>query len=196
LAEDVNEWRNSDEEFDEDWYQRDRAREAEDTQGSLCVCGCGGPYIKPGTAQYYRAHMDEPVVRGMDADGNPVNSSVSVREFFMAILQLHLRYNISKSCMDVMLCLFASIVPGRHFIPRSIHLLRKVTDTPEHSVFIKQACAAKNCPGHLYPDLPDRSTWLDHVDDKCPKCSHPRFQVTEFGGRYVCRSYGMSVEVT
>lgn len=185
LAADVEEWRNSDDEFDEAWYLGADvgALGAPNVQPPTCVCGCGGPYVKPGTVEYYKCHLDHPVARGVDSDGNPVDSSVTVRELVMAILRLHLRYSISKDCMDVLLCLFANVVPGVHFIPRSIHLLRKVTDTPDHSQFQMHVCAAKGCTGHVYPGLTNRKTWLDHVSDKCPKCSHPRFHVTEFGGQ-------------
>lgn len=75
----------------------------------------------------------------------------------MAILTLHLRYNICKECMDVILALFLSVLPGVHFIPRSIHLLRKVTDTPDHRKFTKHACSIKGCPGHLNPNLPKQA---------------------------------------
>lgn len=181
----MEEWRNSDDEFDDEGFlggdnDTGGLGEAPDT----CICGCGGAYVKPGTVEYYKSHMEHPVTRGVDLEGNPVDSRVTVRELIMAILTLHLRYNISKDCMDVFLCLFANVVPGVHFIPRSVYMLRKVTGTPDHSQFQKHVCAAKGCTGHVYPDLPDRDTWLDHIDDECPKCNHPRFHMTNFGGPY------------
>ena len=184
IREDLAEWVESDSE--DPWYLPEDPGRDDMPLGKGCVCGrCDGPYVHPGTAEYLKAHLDSPVARGVDAAGTLVDSGVTTRELCIAILKLHLHYNIGKECMDVLLALFSSVLPGVHFIPRSIHLLRKVTDTPNHTDFIKHACSSKGCPGHLYPDLPERD-WLDHAGDKCPECSHPRFTLTEVGGELLC----------
>lgn len=180
LMGDMEEWREPEE---EDWLFDGEDQEQEEQMGKSCPCGCHRPYTRPGTSNYLKAHMDCPISSGIDSEGNHVYSDVTAQEFYMVILQLHLHYSIGKECMDVLLALFASVTPGVHFIPRSIHLLKEVTETPEHWRFMKHACAAKGCPGHVYEDVTDYTKWLQHETDKCPKCDTPRFKITEIGGK-------------
>lgn len=108
---------------------------------------------------------------------------MSAREMLLALLELHVLHNMPQGLMDKMLSLFSAALPGPHFLPRSIHLLREVTGTPHHSRFQVHVCSAAACPGHEYPNL-EKSKWPEHADDTCPKCNTKRFKSTILAGRY------------
>ncbi|GIL58328.1 hypothetical protein Vafri_13395 [Volvox africanus] len=153
-----------------------------------CACGredCKAVYFKPGSAEWYKAHMEQPVLYGMNAEQQPVRSDVSTRELVIALLELHVTHHVGSGVMDVLLQLFSRVVPGVHFIPPSVHILRQISETPNHMTFQRHVCSASGCPGHVYESLPDRHTWGDNLDQRCPHCGTNRFRVVQMGGRSI-----------
>ena len=143
------------------------------TGGKTCTCGCNIPYINPHLPAWFKAHLDVPLLHG---------SSVSTREMILALLEMHTHHNVPKGLMDTILALFATAMPGPHYLPRSIHMLREVTNTPPHSEFHVHVCSAPGCSGHEYPDERDKSKW--RKGESCPICRTPRFKTQVIAGTW------------
>jgi hypothetical protein len=151
-----------------------------------CECGCDKPYTRRGSVEWFKAHMDNPLAVGADGSGGTVRSKVTTREMVLALLELHVQHNVSKGLMDTILAMFSEAIPGIHFLPPSIHLLRKVTDTPEHTKFHVHVCSTDGCPGHDFGHVPPKDEWPGLVDEKCPKCEAKRFKTSVIAGTCGC----------
>ena len=143
------------------------------TGGKTCTCGCDIPYINPRLPAWFKAHLDVPLLHG---------SSVSTREMILALQEIHAHHNVPKGFMDTILALFATAMPGPHYLPRSIHMLREVTNTPPHSKFHVHVCSAPGCSGHEYIDEPEKSKWRE--GESCPICQTPRFKAQVIAGTW------------
>lgn len=147
-----------------------------------CECGCGKCYTRRGSVEWFKAHMDDPLAVGVDVSGRAVCSKVTTREMVLAMLELHVQHNVSKGLMDTILAMFSEAIPGTHYLPPSVHLLRKVTDTPEHTKFHVHVCSTEGCPGHDFGDVQPKSEWPKVANQKCPKCGASRFKTSLIAG--------------
>ena len=120
------------------------------------------------------------MVEGVGPGGERLSSEVTTQELVLALLQLHVKFNISKSVMDTFLRLISRIIPGVHFVPPSVHMLRRIARAQNHMEFLVHVCAAPDCDGHVYPDL-TRDKWHQHLGEQCPKCGASRFKVSRIG---------------
>ncbi|KXZ42339.1 hypothetical protein GPECTOR_159g107 [Gonium pectorale] len=78
---------------------------------------------------------------------------------------------------------FNRLFPVTTFVPSTHYLLRKLVGAKDWTEYMVHVCDNEDCIGHVYEKLPDKHTWKDNLDEKCPHCSETRFKTRERGGR-------------
>lgn len=108
-----------------------------------------------------------------------------------AFLEQSDTYHKSKVMADADLALLSTMLPRINYIPPSIHLLREVSGAKHWAAHEQHVCAAEDCPGHLYPPLP-QTEWIHHLGEQCRHCGTPRFKTTHVGGGIMHLAVGLS----
>jgi ssDNA-binding Zn-finger/Zn-ribbon topoisomerase 1 len=79
------------------------------------------------------------------------------------------------------------ILPKGNLHPPSLYLLKKCLKVQDADSFEVHVCI-KDC--HRFPKL-RKSQYHNHLDDKCPKCQHPRFKVVQMTNGTTIKPYKM-----
>jgi hypothetical protein len=100
------------------------------------------------------------------------------------------RYKVKDTAFDELAGYLADVLlPEDNYLPRSLHLVRKVVGVDNWRQYEVQLCAGEGCPGHVYKQLQSEE-YEAHRDDKCPVCNiHPRFETVRRGNKTVLQPH-------
>ncbi|EFJ51490.1 hypothetical protein VOLCADRAFT_87564 [Volvox carteri f. nagariensis] len=148
--------------------------------GILCVCGCGLPYKKPGSAQWYLQHLDSPLYV-ISLNGVPVYTHpVTLRQQLYTILQQMELTTPGRAELEFWLSCMKYTCPLGHYnfsVP-TLYMLKKLTEVSAwttHQYFI---CDSKQCRGHIFSTKEVEGARLT----KCPNCEQVRTLCQDAGG--------------
>lgn len=117
------------------------------------------------TAQWYIDRKDSMLYPGCD---------LTVEGQCYALLRAKMEHHLTDKYVDD-LCKYTHhvLLPPGNLHPPSLYLLKKVCKVPETASFEKHVCVNDCC---RFDDIPPEQ-YAEHVDDVCPECKEPRFEL-------------------
>jgi hypothetical protein len=133
-----------------------------------CPCGCGKSFRSINSAEYYKAHLYEPLYSGTTMTTLEVSYALLMTAKFDGA-------DMPREALNSLLAFFADFVlPQPNFMPKSMYMMKEVVGVGDWDEFERHVCTNKNCSGHQWPHVP-KSEWEQHKHDTCPKCNSSRF---------------------
>lgn len=138
---------------------------------------CEAPTEDQRDARFYLRHLLTPLYPG---------SKLSVIGACYVLASEKVEGRMSDKCVDRMCRYMADCaLPEGNLHPPSLYLLKKCLQVDTADMFEEHVCV-NDC--HRFPKL-SRSQFQAHMDEKCPHCEHPRFQVVELSSGVVIKPY-------
>jgi hypothetical protein len=150
------------------------------TGGIVCVCGCGAPYKKPGSVQWYMQHLDSPLYV-ISFNGVPVYTHpVTLRQQLFAILQLMEQTTPGRAELEHWLGFMKNTCPLGHlnFCVPTLYMLKALSEASAWTNHRYYVCDSKLCKGHIFAAADVEVATLT----KCPNCKEERTLRQDVGG--------------
>lgn len=130
------------------------------TPEASCLCGCAGPYVKPGTSAWFKQHTHTPVYEGCQ---------LTSLELSFLLTTWRKQHNVSREAYESLLKLIGLALPATRFFPGTLALQRAVIGVEDWTKYEVHVCANPKCKGggcrlacRLAQQLPHLATRIEH----------------------------------
>lgn len=127
------------------------------------------------TSSWYAARLAAPLCAGSNSSTFDVNCF---------LLQWKNRFTVQDEAVSSLLGWMNSVLPAGNLLPPTLALMRGSMGVHPSSHLQIHVCSRKGCSGYLFPYVA-KEKYSEHLQDACPICNYPRFQVLQNGGREV-----------